>query len=72
MHENELAKIIIDCCFKIHKTLGPGLLESVYEEILSHELKKNDLRLTRQAAVPVSYDGIKMDRGFRADIVAGC
>jgi GxxExxY protein len=69
MNENELAKVIVDCCFKIHTKLGPGLLESVYEEVLSHELKKSNLRLARQVAVPMSYDTIKLDIGFRADII---
>jgi GxxExxY protein len=69
LDENELSKIIVDRCLKIHKTLGPGLLESVYEEVLSHELGKNDLRFKRQLAIPIVYENIKMDIGFRADIV---
>jgi GxxExxY protein len=69
MTENELSKIIVDCCFRIHSNLGPGLLESVYEEILFHELKKYNLTLKRQQGIPVKYDDIKMDLGFRADII---
>ncbi|GAB1418851.1 GxxExxY protein [Bacteroidales bacterium] len=69
MHENELSKIIVDCCFRIHNTLGPGLLESVYEEILSYELGKSGLRFTRQQGIPVMYDDIKTELGFRADII---
>jgi len=69
MTENQLSKIIVDCCFKIHSSLGPGLLESVYEEILAYELQKNDLRIRRQQGMKVIYDGIKMDLGFRADII---
>ena len=69
MNENELSKIIVDCCFKIHSKLGPGLLESVYEEVLAYELRKNGLSFTRQETVPVVYDEIKLDIGFRADII---
>lgn len=69
MDENQIAKIILDYCFKIHKTLGPGLLESVYEEILFYELKKHPLGCERQVGIPVFYEGIKMDIGFRADII---
>ncbi len=69
MTENELSKIIVNCCYKIHTKLGPGLLESVYEEILSYELKKIGLRIKRQQGLPVVYDELKMDLGFRADII---
>ena len=69
MDENELAKIIVDCCFKIHSTLGPGLFESVYEEILHHELKKHSLKAEKQVYLPVIYENIKIDLGFRADII---
>ena len=69
MTENELAKIIVNCCYKIHTTLGPGLLESVYEELLAHKLQKADLNFTRQQGIPVVYEGVKMDLGFRSDII---
>jgi GxxExxY protein len=69
MTENEVAKIIVDAAFQIHTKLGPGLLESVYEALLAHELKKRGLHVIRQAVVPVSYDGIMLDEGFRADLV---
>ena len=69
MTENELARIIVDCCFKIHTTLGPGLLESVYEEVLLYEITKNDLMCKRQVGVPLVYDEIRFDIGFRADLV---
>ncbi len=69
MHENEISSKILDCAFKIHKSLGPGLLESVYEEILCYELQKANLRFVRQLGLPVIYEGIKMDIGFRADII---
>lgn len=69
MSENELSKIIVNSCFKIHSTLGPGLLESVYEELLAFELRKTELNITRQQGLPVVYEGIKMDLGFRSDII---
>ncbi len=69
MTENDITGIIVDCSVKIHKTLGPGLFESVYEEVLAHELKKKVLNIERQVGIPVEYDGLKMDLGFRADIL---
>ncbi|MCL6494002.1 MAG: GxxExxY protein [Ignavibacterium sp.] len=69
MNENDISKIIVDCCFKIHKELGPGLLESVYEEVLSYELIKCGLKIERQKGIPVVYDDLKMELGFRADII---
>ena len=69
MTENELSRIIVDCCYRIHKALGPGLLESVYEEVLSYELTKNGLKCERQMGIPVTYEKIKMDIGFRTDII---
>lgn len=69
MNENEISKIIVDCCFKVHNQLGPGLLESVYEEVLSYELIKRGLKIERQKGIPVLYDDIKMELGFRADII---
>ena len=69
MDENEIAKIIVDTAFQIHKNLGPGLLESVYEVVLAHELKKRGLRVKRQVPVAIVYDDIKFDVGFRADLI---
>jgi len=69
MHENELTKIIINLCIKIHKTLGPGLLESVYEEVLVYELKKLGIIVARQVGIPVNYESIKLELGFRADLI---
>ena len=69
MSENELSKIIVDCCFRIHKKLGPGLLESVYEEVLAYELRKQNISFKRQQGIPVIYDELTMDIGFRADII---
>ena len=69
MTENEISKIIVNTCYNIHVKLGPGLLESVYEEILFYELIKNGLRVERQKAIPVIWDDIKMEIGFRADLI---
>jgi GxxExxY protein len=69
MTENEIAKEVVDAAFKVHTTLGPGLLESVYEIVLVHELKRRGLAATRQLSVPIRYDSILFDEGFRADVV---
>ena len=69
MTENELSKIIVNTAFDIHQTLGPGLLESVYEEIMYYELSSQGLMVDRQKAIPVYWKGIKMDIGFRADLI---
>jgi len=68
MTENEIAKQIVDVAFKIHTTFGPGLLESVYET-MAYELQKRGLRVRRQQAIPVVYEDVKMDLGFRADLI---
>lgn len=68
MNENELATIVVDLCLKIHRILGPGLLESVYEEVLCYELKKLGIKFSRQKVVSVVYEDVKMDVGFRADV----
>ena len=69
MHENEISKIVLDLCLKIHKELGPGLFESVYENILSYELNKAGLAFETQVEVPVKYDGKLFEKGFRADLI---
>lgn len=69
MTENEVAKQIVDVAFKIHTTFGPGLLESVYETIMGYELQKRGLSLRRQQAIPVIYEDVRMDLGFRADLI---
>jgi GxxExxY protein len=69
MNENELSKIIVNTCLKIHKILEPGLLESVYEEVLYYELIKQNLKCERQVEIPIIYENIKMNIGFRADII---
>jgi len=67
--ENEIATQVVDAAYRVHTGLGPGLLETVYEVVLAHELKKRGLRLVRQQPIPIEYDGIKFDEGFRADVI---
>jgi len=69
MTENEIAKIVVDCCFKIHTTLGPGLFESVYEEALKYEFEKRRITFEYQKTLPVFYEDIKLELGFRADLI---
>ncbi len=69
MTENEVSGIVLDCCIRIHRKLGPGLLESVYEHFLAYELSKAGLLVERQVPLPVEYDGQKMDLGFRVDLI---
>ena len=69
MTENDIAKLTVDAAYQVHKRLGPGLLESVYEVVLAYELEKRSLRVQRQVPVPIDYDGIRFDVGFRADLL---
>ena len=69
MHENDIAKIIVDAAFKVHRVLGPGLFESVYETVLAHEIVKRGLAVERQKVIPIIYEGLVLDEGFRADLV---
>ncbi|CAC9975180.1 GxxExxY protein [Flavobacterium panici] len=69
MTENEISAVVVDACYKIHVKLGPGLLESVYEAILHHELTKRGLSVERQKTLPVIWDQINLDIGFRADLI---
>ena len=69
MHENEIAQIIVDAALKVHKALGPGLLESVYERVLSHELQKRGLEVNVQVVVPIIYEGMVFNEAFRADLI---
>jgi GxxExxY protein len=71
LHENDIAKIIVDAAFKVHKTLGPGLLESVYETVLAHEIEGRELAVERQKPIAIDYEGVRFDEGFRADLVVG-
>ena len=69
MEENDITYKIRGCIFLVYKNLGPGLLESVYEAALLHELKKHNLEVKSQVVLPVLYDGINLEIGFRLDIV---
>ncbi|MEP6821478.1 MAG: GxxExxY protein [Chthoniobacterales bacterium] len=71
MTENEVAKHVLDAAFIVHTKLGPGLLESVYEVVLAHELRKGGILVERQKPIGIQYDGLIFDEGFRADLVVG-
>lgn len=64
-----IAREIVDAAFKIHKTLGPGLLESIYEECMAYELTKRGLKVERQVPVPVLYEGVRMKHDLRLDLL---
>jgi GxxExxY protein len=64
-----LAKIAVDCGFKLHDQLGSGLLESVYEILLSESLKQRGLTVERQKVIAIKYNGVTLDEGFRADLI---
>jgi len=67
--ENDVARLVVDAAFHVHTALGPGLLESVYEAILARELAKRGFSVLRQQPIPIQYDGLSFDEGFRADLV---
>jgi GxxExxY protein len=69
MTENELSKIVFDCALKVHQNLGPGLLESAYEECLFYEIKKTGLQVEKQKPLPLIYEEVKLDIGYRLDII---
>ena len=69
MTENEISLMIVNTAYNVHYTLGPGLLESVYEEIMYYELRKQGLHVERQQSIPIIWDKLKMDIGFRADLI---
>ena len=69
MNENDVAKIVVDAAFKVHTTLGPGLLESAYDLALAHELTKRNLKFARQVPVHVNYDGVDLGEAFKPDYV---
>jgi len=69
MTENEIGTIVVDAAIAVHRELGPGLLESVYEIVLAHELQKRGLKVDRQVPVPIVYEGITFEEGFRADVI---
>ena len=67
--ENEIAEIVVDAALKVHRTLGPGLLESVYERVLEYELKSRGLSVERQKPIPVMYENLRIEDSFRADLI---
>ncbi len=67
--ENQLSKVILDAAFRVHSKTGPGLLETVYEVILAHELRKAGLQVQRQVPIRIRYDELVFDEGFRADLL---
>ena len=69
MRENELGEVILGCAMRVHTAMGPGLLESTYEICLQHELKKMGHAVSRQVALPVVYDGLALDAGYRIDLL---
>ena len=69
MHENQLATAIVDSAFKVHSTLGPGLLETVYRAALAFELDKRGHRVVIERGIPAVYEDVRLDLGFRADII---
>ena len=69
MTENELSKIVFDAGMKVHKALGPGLLESAYEECLYYELQKQGLSVEKQKPLPLIYEDVKLDAGYRIDLL---
>ena len=69
MTENEISNVIFNAALKVHKALGPGLLESAYEECLFYELEKQGLNVERQKALPLVYEEVKMEIGYRVDIM---
>ncbi|QBN19433.1 GxxExxY protein [Flavobacterium nackdongense] len=69
MTENEISKLVFESALKVHKILGPGLLESAYEECMFYELKKSNLKVEKQKALPLVYEEVKLDVGYRIDII---
>ncbi|PKP50338.1 MAG: GxxExxY protein [Bacteroidetes bacterium HGW-Bacteroidetes-1] len=69
MSENELSKMIIGCAIEVHKHLGPGLLESAYQECLYYEIKQAGLKVQKEKPMPIVYKEVKLDRGYRIDLL---
>ncbi len=69
MTENELATTALDVCFKIHRMYGPGLFESVYEELFCYEWEKTGIPFKRQAPIPLIHESVRLDCSFRADVI---
>ena len=69
MTENKIGKQIVDIAVQIHREMGPGLLETVYEIILAHQLRQRGFQVERQVAIAIEYQGVRFDEGFRADLI---
>ena len=69
MRENEIAETVVECAYTVHSKLGPGLLESVYQKVLSYELRKRGLQVESEVVVPLMYDSHLIDEAFRADLI---
>ena len=69
MNENEIGRIVVDCAVQLHRELGPGLLEIVYEVLLEHQIHETGLYVERQVQIPIEFHGIRFDEGFRADMI---
>ena len=67
--EEEISKIVFECALRVHKVLGPGLLESAYEECLFYELKKTNLKVEKQKPLPLIYEEVNLEVGYRIDII---
>ncbi len=70
MTENEITEVVIGCAIKVHRSLGPGLLESAYEECMDYELRNTILEIERQKPLPLIYEKVKLDCGYRLDFMA--
>jgi GxxExxY protein len=66
---NALSRIVLDCAFRVHTALGPGLLESAYQGCLLHELRQNKINVASEVVLPVNYNGVKIDLGYRIDLL---
>ncbi|MFU8837639.1 MAG: GxxExxY protein [Thiohalomonadaceae bacterium] len=69
MTEDEIGKQLVDASVQLHQGMGPGLLESVYEVVLTHELRSRGIKVERQVAIPIAYQGFRFDEGYRADLL---
>jgi GxxExxY protein len=69
MNENQIAKAVVNVAYQLHTKLGPGLLETVYEVLLAHELRKLGFVVDRQVPIPIIYEGVRFEEGFRADLI---
>lgn len=69
--ENQIGTVVVDAAVEVHRQLGPGLLETVYEVVLEHELRRRGMAVRRQAPIPIVYKGISFDEAFRADLIVG-